>query len=57
MKNSFRKQAKTQLEFDHDFEAKMMQKMVEHRAIIAPKSIKKRIRIEVKIKIFFEVDF
>ena len=32
MKNSCRKQAKTHLEFDHDFEAKMVPTIVENQA-------------------------
>ena len=50
MKNRCRKQAKTQLEFDHDFEAKMVPKIVENRAKIDPKSMKKGSRYTVTCK-------
>ena len=50
MKNRCPKQAKTQLEFDHDFEAKIVPKIIEHRAKIDPKSMKKGSRYTVTCK-------
>ena len=57
MKNSCRKQAKTQLEFDHDFEAKIMHQIVENRAKMGAKSEKNRSKIEVKFEVDFGCDF